>query len=89
MDSETINTEFVDSIIGHYDEIQDVDGEHFLCLTCRDYLKKEKLPPMSHSNKLETFAISKEFECLKLTELEQCIIARSLLFMKIHITSLV
>ena len=47
-------------------------------------MKKEKLPPMSHSNKLETFAISKDFECLKLTDLEQCIIARSLLFMKIH-----
>ena len=84
MNNENINSDYAEGVIGSYDEIPTVDGDHFICLTCRDYLKKEKLPPMSHSNRLEMFSITKEYECLKLTELEQCVIARSLLFMKIH-----
>ena len=63
-------------VIGNYDEIPDVDGDHFICLTCKNYLKKEKLPPMAHCNKLEMFKISNDYESLNLTELEQCVIAR-------------
>ena len=44
-------------VIGNYDEIPDVDGDHFICLTCKNYLKKEKLPPMAHCNKLEMFSM--------------------------------
>ena len=58
-------------------------GEFYLCWTCRGHIFKGKIPPMSNQNDLESFDDS-EFPELKLTELETSLIAKNILFMKIH-----
>ena len=78
--------------------------KYYLCKTCKKYLDKNSVPPMSHCNNLETdypgrkidiedddgnkigeYVLTQE-DCdnLNLTDLEQSLIARSLIFLKIH-----
>ena len=79
-------------------------GKHYLCLTCRKYLVKGSMPPMSHcnnlgfkyvgkkldledddGNKIGEYSLTQEdIDNTNLTDLEQSLIARSLIFMKIH-----
>ena len=69
--------------IGALDPVKPVKGKHYLCLTCKKYIFKGKVPPMSHKNKLEVFDAA-DYGELFLSELEQCMIARTILFMKMH-----
>ena len=68
--------------IGKFSHVKKVSGKYHLCFTCKNYLVKGKVPPMSHKNSLEIFEIT-EYPELLLTELENCMIARNLIFMKI------
>ena len=69
--------------IGSYNHVKRVNNSYHLCLTCKGYMFRGKVPPMSHKNNLEVFDIE-DFPELLLSELEQCLIARNLLFMKVH-----
>ena len=69
--------------IGSYSHVNRVHNSYHLCMTCKGYMFKGKVPPMSHKNNLEVFDI-KDFPELLLSELEQCMIARNLLFMKLY-----
>ena len=69
------------------------ENYHYLCKYCKDKLWEGKIPPISHRNKLQTYKGEKlsfanqdmeKYKDLELTELEQCLIARSLLFMKMR-----
>ena len=84
-----------ESAIGQLDRVRKVFGDYYLCSTCKSYLcKKKTMPPMSHLNNLEVkhvgqkigdYTLTKEdIENSRLTDLEQSLIARSLIFMKIH-----
>ena len=53
----------------------------FICLDCKTKLLKGKMPALSHKNKLGMVDISGMKE-LCLTELENCLIARNILFQK-------
>ena len=59
-----------------------VDGKYSVCSTCNSYLGKGKTPPLSSKNNLELFDLSKHPE-LKLTELENCMIALNIIFQKV------
>ena len=50
---------------------------------CKSKLFSGKMPPKCHQNKLEVFN-TKEYPDLELTELELNLIAKKILFMKIH-----
>ena len=54
----------------------------FVCHTCKKYLEHNKMAPMSNQNNLQFVDISKHPE-LKLSELEQQLIALNLIFQKI------
>ena len=69
--------------IGSFAHVKPVNNAYHMCLTCKNYIFKGKIPPMSHKINLEVFDV-KDFEELLLSELEQCMIARNLLFMKLH-----
>ena len=66
-----------------------VMNSYFVCLTCDKYIKRGKLPPMSNQNKLSVFdehhpKYMKKYEYLrKMSEMESCMIAKNLLFMKV------
>ena len=53
----------------------------YICMTCKTEIKKGKLPTMARANGLELVEIDKE---LHLSELENNLIARKLLFQKIY-----
>ena len=58
----------------------------YICLTCLRHLKKKKVPPMSATNGLllsETDQMIKD-QNLQLTELEAALIAKTIIFQKIH-----
>ena len=59
-----------------------IDGERnvYLCTTCRDYMKKKKIPPMAATNNLQLTPME---EVQELTELEGALCAKNLIFMKI------
>ena len=54
----------------------------FICLTCKNYITKGKIPPMSCRNNLELFDINGYPE-FQLTELENSMIALNLIFQKV------
>ena len=56
--------------------------EYFLCITCNSYISKEKIPPMSIQNKLKLLDISNKEE-LKLSELENSMIALNIIFQEV------
>ena len=58
-----------------------VGGNLFLCEDCKKKLLRGKMPSLSHKNKLGMVDIS-EMKELCLTELENCLIARNILFQK-------
>ena len=58
------------------------EGSHYICNTCYKYLAKNRLPPMSAANELKVIKID-ETELLPLTELENNLIAKKILFQKI------
>ena len=90
--------------IQNMDLVPVIQGKHYLCLTCRKYLVKGSMPPMSHcnnlgfkyvgkkldledddGNKIGEYSLTQEdIDNTNLTDLEQSLIARSLIFMKIH-----
>ena len=90
--------------IQNMDLVPVILGKHYLCLTCRKYLVKGSMPPMSHcnnlgfkyvgkkldltdddGNKIGEYSLTQEdIDNTNLTDLEQSLIARSLIFMKIH-----
>ena len=62
---------------------------HYICKYCKEKLCKGKHSPISHKNKLATYKPEifeeqelNKYNTMELTELEQCLIARSILFMK-------
>ena len=68
--------------IGNIENVPPTNEKHYMCSTCKNYISNGKVPPMSHRNNLEIFSWE-EYPQLALTELENCMIARNLLFMKI------
>ena len=58
-----------------------IKGQYFICHDCKIKLKGGKIPAMSHMNNLEIFD-TEEMEELSLTELENVLIARNILFQK-------
>ena len=63
-------------------ETRKVDGFHHWCTTCKNSITKEKIPKMSAQNSLQLFDLS-GYEELKLTELENCLIALNIIFQKV------
>ena len=61
----------------------ETEGTYHLCHTCKEKLKKGKMPAMSHQNNLQLVDISEHPE-LELTEVENNLIALNLIFQKIH-----
>ena len=74
---------------GHFRDCVETDIETaingkndcYICNTCVDHMKKKNLPPMSAKNSL---TLHKQDESLKLTELEGALIAKNIIFQKIH-----
>ena len=59
-----------------------VDGDHYICLNCHRVLKnKKKMPDICYLNGL---GLSDVPDCLKLTDLENQLVARNLVFIKIE-----
>ena len=63
-------------------EVAKVHGQHFICLTCKSHISEGNFPPMSIKNNLQLFDLSSCQE-LKLTELENSIIALNIPFQKV------
>ena len=59
-----------------------VDGSHYICHTCKGHIMKGKMPKLSHKNNLQMFDDSK-YDDLRLTELENCLIALNIPFQKV------
>ena len=78
-----ITDNLFDEVIGPDEmKIPNLQKKYYLCQTCRNYIFKGKMPPISNQNNLETFNY-KEYPELQLTELETSMIAKNILFMKI------
>ena len=60
-----------DKAIGSFNHVKPVKGVYHLCLTCKKYIFKGKIPPMSNKNNLETFDTT-NYEDLNLSEMEIC-----------------
>ena len=58
------------------------DNLSFICNTCKKYLKWGKIPPMSAANNLRLLTLS-EKDDVKLTELENNLIAQNIIFQKV------
>ena len=56
--------------IGSYNHVKRVDNSYHLCITCKGYMFRGKVPPMSHKNNLEVFSIQ-DFPELLLSELNE------------------
>ena len=59
-----------------------IDGQFFICFTCNNYIKNGKVPPMSNQNDLQLFDLT-DYDELKLSELESCMIALNIIFQKV------
>ena len=59
-----------------------LEGDWFICCTCLTYINKKKTPKLSIFNDLKLEKIPEE---LKLTEVENQLIARDILFMKLKL----
>ena len=57
-------------------------GNHHICLTCKSYLSRGKVPPMSNQNSLQLMDLS-QYKELNLTELENSMIALNIIFQKV------
>ena len=63
------------------DETTERKCDSYICFTCKKHLKMGKLPPMAASNGLDIYPI--EDESIKLSELENNLIAKKIIFQKI------
>ena len=72
----------VEVAIGDLDPKQIRDGKYYICHYCKGKLLKDKIPPTSHSNGLDLVDMEHHPE-LKLTPLENSLIARNIVFQKI------
>ena len=70
-----------------FQEKIDSNYSQYICNTCLNYIKKNKMPPMCWKNGLELFESVSDIkkQSLWLTELEGALIARKLIFMKIFL----
>ena len=75
------NKSIIEKAIGIPSQKLSVNGNHFVCLDCKNKLLKGRMPAMSHKNNLQLVNID-DMEELCLTELENCLIARNILFQK-------
>ena len=64
-------------------EQEEPDISAYLCFTCKKHLQNGKLPPMSHANCLKLVDLGQNPD-LKLSELENNLISKRLLFQKIY-----
>ena len=65
-------------------ESDSVQGRQYICHTCKNYLKRGKMPPMSTRNGLDIVDLKdSNGDKLELTELEATLIAKNILFMEI------
>ena len=84
---EGIDNKYPNLLEDSVDEIDDMDavrGKQYLCNTCKKYLNRGKIPPMSVKNGLRIVNLVNETgEILDLTELESTLVAKNILFMKI------
>ena len=55
---------------------------HYICTTCKNYISKRRMPPMSNENNLQLMDLS-GYEELQLTELENSMIALNIIFQKV------
>ena len=69
------------SKFGRLDQSLKVNGKFYLCHSCIRYLEKLEMPPLCSKNNLDYM---KTPECLKLTNLEKQLIAKSLVFIKVR-----
>ena len=65
-----------------YVRIPSSKKKHYICVTCKGYLFRGKMPPMAAVNNLEVYD-NKQTPELQLTELEGSMIAKNLFFLKI------
>ena len=74
-----LETEKMDKFI---DLKVDLNGKHYLCVSCKLHLSKKKMPPLSFQNNLKVSEIP---ECLQsLTSLEKQLIKKNLPFLKVR-----
>ena len=65
-------------------ESDNVQGKQYICHTCKNYLKRGKMPPMSTKNGLDIVDLKdSNGNKLDMSELEATLIAKNILFMKI------
>ena len=65
-------------------ESDSVQGKQYICHTCKNYLKRGKMPPMSTKNGLDIVDLKdSNGNKLELSELEATLIAKNIIFMKI------
>ena len=65
-------------------ESDSVQGKQYICHTCKNYLKRGKMPPMSTRNGLDIVDLKdNNGNKLELSELEATLIAKNIIFMKI------
>ena len=50
-----VHPEIFETAMKSYRNVKPVAGSFYLCLTCKRYIFKGKVPPMSHKNNLEVF----------------------------------
>ena len=76
----SITENLFEEVIGkNLEKIPVLGRRYYLCITCKNYIFKGKMAPMSNQNNLDTFDYSKYPE-LRLTELETSMIAKNILF---------
>ena len=73
------NPNLTEKAVGREDSKFLVNRSFYLCEDCKRKLLKGKMPALSHKNKLGVVDTSQMKE-LHLTELENCLIARNILF---------
>jgi hypothetical protein len=60
---------------------QSTDGNEYICYTCKRYLLKNKLPPLSKANNVKFPALPPE---LDITQMEERLVAARIPFMQIR-----
>ena len=77
-----VGENIIDDAIGDLDPDMKTNGEYHLCHYCRKKILKDQVPPMSHKNCLDLVDLEPHPE-LKLTPLENSLIAKNLIFQKL------
>ena len=67
--------------VGRIDPALKIDGKFYLCHSCIRYFKKIEMPPLCSKNSLDYMETP---DCLKLSNLEKQLIAKSLVFIKVR-----